>query len=84
MRSNFFYNTHADGKLPWLTYSRPAGAAWVEYRNDTPVCVKPYAGQDRVWDYAKSQMLGLGAGVLGYPGGQVLPVYQGRILEGRC
>lgn len=57
---NFVIYTDSDGKMPIMNKIgvplSPSVAKhhryWVEYRNNKPVKVRPYPGQDRVWDYS--------------------------------
>jgi hypothetical protein len=79
-RDNFYYNVDHDGKMPTLSFGRPEKRHFVRYENNRPVEVRPYRGQDRLWDYAACEMLALHPGVTGWDG-KPLPVYQGRIVQ---
>jgi len=78
MNSTFYLCTDSDGKMPSMT-KKPNRPNWVRYVNDRPVKVKPYIGQDRVWDYNDSRMLALYPGVKSYDG-TAMPVFTGQIL----
>lgn len=74
----FFLCTDFDGKMPRMT-KIPSGGAWTRYVNNKPIIVKPYVGQDRVWDYNDSCMLALFPGVKKY-NGKDMPVFTGTII----
>ena len=65
---NFYISTDSDGNMPVLTHDKPAKEHYVQYSNDAPIGGHLYDGQDRVWDYNKSQMLAFFAGVKSYDG----------------
>ena len=76
---NFYRNTDTDGNMPALSQGRPVKRHYVEYRDDMPVMVKAYPGQDRVWDYAAGRMLSLIPGLLCWDG-SIMPVYKGELI----
>jgi hypothetical protein len=53
---------------------------WVQYVNDSPINVKPYKDQDRVWDYSKSKFLALSTETRDYLG-RPMPLYTGNIVN---
>lgn len=53
--NNFYIYTDSSGYLPVLTRNKikypPHHNCYVKYINNTPVEVKPYKGQTKVYDY---------------------------------
>ena len=59
MKTNFYYNTDPDGKMPTLSYGKPIKVCYIKYINDKPVLVAPYEGQASVWDYSTNTMISI-------------------------
>lgn len=79
-RKNFYICTDLDGNMPVLSAKLiPTKKTWVKYVNDAPVAIKPYEGMRQVWDYARSEFLGLRPELLTYAG-KPMPLYTGLII----
>jgi hypothetical protein len=79
-RKNFYISMDRDGNMPVLSAKAiPTKKAWIKYVNDTPVAIKPYVGMTQVWDYARSEFLGLSPETKTYAG-KPMPRYTGLIV----